>query len=106
MEIIFEEDYLRDLYEKGKTRNKKYRFQPKVIQKYIQAIDKLKNALNTEELYPIKSLNYERLSGKKKNLESVRVDDKYRIEFRTRMKGEEPERITICSIVKLSNHYK
>lgn len=106
MEIIFEEDYLRDLYEKGKTRNKKYRFQPKVIQKYIQTIDKLKNALNTEELYPIKSLNYEKLIGRKKDLESVRVDNKYRIEFKTRVEGEEPNTITICSIIELSNHYK
>ncbi len=28
MEIIFEEDYLRELYDEGKAHNKKYRFQP------------------------------------------------------------------------------
>ncbi len=106
MEINFEKDYLRELYENGKARSKKHRFQPKVIKKYIQTIDKLRVAKKTEELYPIKSLNYERLIGDKKGLESVRVDGKYRIEFITTLEGEEPNSITICSIIELSNHYK
>ncbi|MCM4164025.1 plasmid maintenance system killer protein [Arenibacter sp. TNZ] len=106
MEINFEKDYLEELYENGKARSKKHRFQPSVIKKYIQTIDKLRVAKNTEELYPIKSLNYERLIGDKKGLESVRVDGKYRIEFLTTLEGEEPNSITICSIIELSNHYK
>ncbi len=106
MEIIFEKDYLKELYEKGKTRSKKYRFQPSVTKKYIQTIDKLRVAKSTEELYPIRSLNYEKLIGAKKGLESVRVDNKYRIEFISSVEGEEPDTITICSITELSNHYK
>lgn len=106
MEITFDKDYLKELYENGKARNKKYRFQPNVVKKYIQTIDKLRAANNTEELYPIKSLNYERLIGDKKGLESVRVDNKYRIEFISSVTGEEPDTITICSIIELSNHYK
>jgi proteic killer suppression protein len=50
-------------------------------------------------------LNYEKLSGDKKGLESVRVNDKYRIEFISSIEGEEPDTITICEIVELSNHY-
>lgn len=42
------------------------------------------------------------LSGDKKGTESVRVNDQYRIEF----KSSESEGITICSITELSNHYK
>jgi len=106
MEITFEKDYLKELYENGKARSKKHRFQPRVVKRYIQAIDKLRVANNTEELYPIKSLNYEKLVGDKKGLESVRVDNKYRIEFISSVRGEEPETITVCSIVELSNHYK
>lgn len=106
MEINFEKDYLRELYENGKARSKKHRFQPRVIKKYIQTIDKLRVTKNTEDLYPIRSLNYERLIGDKKGLESVRVDGKYRIEFITTLEGEEPDSITICSIIELSNHYK
>lgn len=105
MEIVFEKDYLKELYEYGKTRSKKHRFQPAVVKKYIQTIDKLRVAKNTEELYPIKSLNYEKLIGDKKGIESVRVDKKYRVEFITSVEAE-PEIITICSIIELSNHYK
>ncbi|SDT05003.1 type II toxin-antitoxin system RelE/ParE family toxin [Winogradskyella sediminis] len=106
MEIIFEKDYLKELYENGKAKNKKYRFQPTVVKKYIQTIDKLRAAKYTEELYPIRSLNYEKLIGDKKGLESVRVDKKYRIEFISSVEGEEPDTLTICSIIELSNHYK
>ena len=106
MEIIFEKEYLKELYEEKKARNKKHRYQPNVVKKYIQTIDKLRAAKDIEELYPIKSLNYEKLRGDKLGLASVRVDSKYRIEFYTTIEGEEPESITICSIVELSNHYK
>jgi proteic killer suppression protein len=105
MEINFTEDYLKELYEEGKTKNKKHRFQKDIIKKYKQTIDKLRVAKNIEELYPIKSLNYEKLIGKKKGIESVRVDNKYRIEFISSVEGEEANTITICSIIDLSNHY-
>ena len=106
MEIIFEEEYLEQLYSEGKAKNKKYRFQKSVITKYKQTIDKLRVAKKIEDLFPIKSLNYEKLIGNKKGLESVRVGQKYRIEFKTVIEGEEPHTITICSIIELSNHYK
>lgn len=106
MEIIFEKDYLEQLYENGKAKNKKYRFQNSVIKKYKNAIDKLRVANQIEDLFPIKSLNYEKLKGDKNGLESIRVDQKYRIEFFSSIEGEEPNCITICSIVELSNHYK
>lgn len=106
MKIIFEEEYLEELYSEGKTKNKKHRFQKNVIAKYKQTIDKLRVAKRIEDLFPIKSLNYEKLIGNKKGLESVRVDQKYRIEFKTVIEGEEPYTITICSIIELSNHYK
>lgn len=105
MEIHFEKEYLRQLYENGKARSKKHRFQPNVIKKYIQTINRLRAALHTEELYPIKSLNYEKLTGDKKGLESVRVNQQFRIEFSTRSEGEEPDIIIICDIHELSNHY-
>lgn len=106
MEIIFEKDYLRDLYETGKAKKKKHNFQKAVIRKFIQKIDMLRNAQSIDELYPIKSLNYEKLVGDKKGFESIRVDNKYRIEFISSTKGKEPDIITICSIYELSNHYK
>ncbi|MDO5510759.1 MAG: type II toxin-antitoxin system RelE/ParE family toxin [Weeksellaceae bacterium] len=76
-----------------------------MIKRYKTTIDKLRVANNIEDLYQLRSLNYEKLSGNKKGLESVRVNDKYRIEFISAIEGEEPNTITICEIVDLSNHY-
>lgn len=106
MKIVFEKDYLEQLYAEGKAKGKKYRYPKGLIFKYKQTIDKLRVANRVEDLYPFKSLNYEKLIGDKKGLESVRVNQQFRIEFRSRVEGDEPDTITICSIVELSNHYK
>ena len=77
MKIIFTQEYLKQLYEDGKSSSKKHRFQKDIIKRYKTTIDKLRVANKIEDLYPLKSLNYEKLSGDKKGLESVRVNDKY-----------------------------
>ena len=106
MEIVFEKEYLEQLYELGKTKNKKYRYPKGLISKYKQTIDKLRVAKRIEDLFPLRSLNYEKLGGDKKGLESVRINKQYRIEFSTTVEGEEPDTITICSIVEISKHYQ
>lgn len=105
MEITFKKDYLRELFETGKTTDKKHRFQPHVINKYRKTIDILESVTGIEDLYKYNSLNYEVLKGDKKGLESVRVNDQYRIEFTTNIVVSETA-ITICNIIELSNHYK
>lgn len=106
MIIEFEQEYLCELFEAGKASGKKHRFQPQVVKQYKKAIERLEIADKIEDLYHVGSLNYEKLSGDKKGLESVRVNDQYRIEFKSRKEGEEPQILTICSIIDLSNHYK
>ena len=41
MIVTFEKDYLRDLYETGKA-DKKHRFQPDIVKRYIDRINTLK----------------------------------------------------------------
>jgi len=105
MIITFEKEYLRDLYETGKTKDKKHRFQPDVIDGYVKAIYRLQEAEKIEDLYKHKSLNYEILKGDKKGISSIRATKKYRIEFIVKSEGVEPV-LTICNILELSNHYK
>jgi len=104
--IEFEKDYLRELYEEGKTKSKKYRFQPSEINQYKKAIDILRAVICVEDLYVFKSLNYEKLSGDKRGIESVRLNIQYRIEFTSKTTDYEPKKLTICSIIRISNHYK
>lgn len=105
MEIRFEKDYLEELYREGKASDKKYRYAPSVVAKFCKVIDLLESLGRPEDLYKYHSLNYKALSGNKKGIESVRVNDKYRIELRI-IKGQTEAVLTVCSIIELSNHYK
>lgn len=105
MIVTFEYEYLRVLYNDGKSPDKKHRFQPDIIKRYQKAINFLKNATSIEALWPIRSLQYEVLSGDKAGLSSVRVNDQYRVEFSVMVNDDQPI-LTICNVVELSNHYK
>ena len=68
MKIDFDKEYLEELYTTGKTKSKKYRFQPEVVRKYIETVDKLRAANRIEDLFVIRSLHYAKLVGDKKGL--------------------------------------
>ena len=102
MEIKFEKDYLRELFYEGKASDKKHRYQPDIVKRYVRVVNILDSVNKVEDLYRYHSLHYEILSGDKKGTESVRMNNQYRIEF----KSSESEGITICNIIELSNHYK
>lgn len=105
MKIIFDKKYPEELYLEGRTSDKKHRFQPQVIAKYRKTIDLLESLSVIEDLFRFHSLNYETLSGDKAGLESVRVNNQYRIEFKT-TKVVSDIVVTVCNILELSNHYK
>jgi len=105
MDIIFQKDYLSELYYSGKTSDKKNRFQPSIIRKYIRVIDLMINQPDTSSLKKYNSLNYEKLKGDKEGMSSVRINDQYRIEFEEKAEGNQTV-ATICLITELSNQYK
>lgn len=105
MVINFEKEYLRQLYESGKTSDKKYRFQPHIVARYQLRIKLLEQAKAIEELFAINSLHYEVLKGDKAGISSIRVNDQYRIEFTVTQISSETI-ATICNILELSNHYR
>ena len=105
MEIRFEKEYLRQLYEEGKTTDKKYRFQLHIVKRYQLRIKAIEQANRIEEIVVINSFNYEVLKGDKAGISSIRVNDQYRIEF-TVSNQEAETTIYICNILELSNHYK
>lgn len=89
MEIRFDKQYLEDLYLKGKSSDKKHRFQPQITAKYVKTIDLLESLSTVEDLYRYHSLNYEKLVGDKSGIEV-----------------EAEIVVTVCNILELSNHYK
>ena len=105
MFIEFDKDYLRELFEQGRTSDKKHRYQPEVIKGYQKAVASLKRAINVEMLYRLNSLNYEVLKGDKQGISSVRINRQYRLEFTVRDVVNE-QIITVCRLLDISNHYK
>lgn len=104
MEIRFDKQYLKELYIRGEA-VKKHRFQPQIVKRYIRVIDLMKELPDVMALTQYNSLRYEKLSGDKAGLSSVRVNDQYRIEFEEIIKDSEVI-ASICNITELSNHYK
>ena len=102
MDIKFDKDYLRELFYNGVAKDKKHCYQPDIVRRYVRVVNILDSVETVEDLYRYHSLHYEALGGDKKGTESVRVNDQYRIEF----KSSKQEVITICNITELSNHYK
>lgn len=104
MEIFFEKEYLQQMYETGKT-DKKHRFQPQIVRKYVDIINLMNRSQDVLSLLQYNALRYEKLKGDKVGLSSVRVNNQYRIEFEERTEMGKTV-ATICNITELSNHYK
>lgn len=104
MIVVFEKKYLEDLFEEGKSLDKKHRFPDRIIKKYCLRVQTLQSAPNIQALFPLKSLNYEVLSGNKEGISSVRIDLKYRLEFI--VSKEKDTMLTICNIIDITNHYE
>lgn len=105
MLIEFDKDYLRELFEQGRTSDKRHRYQPEIIKGYKKCVMYLKRANSIEQLYPINSLSYEALQGDKKGISSVRINRQYRLEFTVRNVMDE-QIVTVCRLLEISNHYK
>lgn len=105
MLIEFDKEYLRELYEDGKTDDKKHRYQPEVVRSYQKAVFALMSAHRIADLFRYNALNYEALHGDKEGISSVRVTRKYRLEFTvSELMGEQV--VTVCRLLDISNHYK
>lgn len=105
MKVTFNEEYLEELYTRGKSGNKKYRFQPQIVRDYQKAVKFLIQAQRIEDLFPFKSLHFESLHGDKEGRFSVKANDQYRVEFSIEASDDEPV-VKICNVLELSNHYK
>ena len=106
MKVEFEKEYLHELYNTGKTTDKRHRYQPQVVNGYIKCVKALVDAEKMEELFGYNSLRYEKLKGNKKGLSSLRINDQYRLEFREIVNPNNIPEIEICSLIDITNHYK
>ena len=105
MIVTFEKAYLQELYEDGKAKGKKHRYQPEIVKGYKNCINLMRRVADADALKKYNGLNFEPLKGDKAGTFSIRVNDKYRIEFTVTDNGGDPI-VVVCNILELSNHYK
>ena len=103
MEIVFQKDYLSELYYTGKTNDKQHRYQPDVIRKYAKVVGILDAVSRMEDLFRFNSLHFEALEDT--GYYSVRIDFHYRLIFELEAKAGETT-LTICKIEDITNHYQ
>lgn len=76
MKIIFKEEALSDLYEHGKTDDRKYKKlcrNKKLVEGYQRAVSIMYDVDSTEELKPFSFLHYEKLRYQQEPMSSVRI---------------------------------
>lgn len=106
MIIDFTKEYLADIYEGKVRKHKEYKSNPQLVKQYIKAINKLKGISKIEQLYQIKSLNYEKKTGDLEGISAVWVNKQFRILFREVATDSENLVINLLEIEELNKHYE
>lgn len=106
MEIVFTSEELADLYEGQKPKIKQWKSNPTLVKQYIKTVEKLKAATKIEELSTFGSLHYKKLRDNPDGMSAVRINDQYRLHFKEIYSDEEPPKVVLLEIRKITNHYK
>ncbi|HCL57746.1 MAG TPA: plasmid maintenance system killer protein [Spirochaetia bacterium] len=101
MEVVFNNNKLLDLYEKGKSN--KYKLEKQVVKSFFEVISVLEAAKDIHDLWKMPSLNFEKLEGCKK-LYSARLNNKYRLEMSIEWTDAHCI-VGIIALEEISNHY-
>lgn len=105
MNITTEDKSLLELFETGKTSKKKYKKLPKgVVKGYVKAVNKMRAATRIEDIMHDHGLQYEKLIGNRKDQESVRCNDAWRLIFKSFPKDGSII-ITEINLIEISHHY-
>lgn len=105
MNIEFQNKGLEDLYFFGSTEEKTYnKLSKDIIKRYIKVVNYLKAANRIEDIYPIKSLHYEKEKGNLKGIDAVWINDQYRLLFES--SANEQKIIVNALLLEISKHYE
>ena len=105
MNVKFETKALEDLYLSGTTEDKQYnRLSKDIVKRYIKVVNYLRAARRIEDLFAIKSLHYEKKMGNLKGVETVWINNQYRLLFRS--SPNEQGIILNALLTEISKHYE
>ena len=102
MIVKFSNHYLEDLYQNKKVAGKP-KFSDVIIKKFRQKIQILEYAESLQQIYDMKSLHFEKLSGDLDGYHSCRVDIKFRLILSIGIDAVLVKEIIV--VEDLTNHY-
>jgi proteic killer suppression protein len=106
MDISFNNQLLKDLYEGNKVTDRQFRSNPILIKQYIKTVNKLQSVIKVEQLFQFAGLNYEKLKGNRAGYSSVRINDQYRLIFEEIANSVQPFQIVLFQLEEISKHYE
>ncbi len=106
MKLVFKDQLLVDLYEGKKVKDKRFRSNPQLKKQYQKTVTRLRNITRIEQLYQIQSLHYEKKTGDLKGKSAVWINRQYRLIFQEIASADEPKRIEVLELEKISKHYE
>lgn len=106
MKIRCKKQYLEDLYTTGKTKDKRFKSNPQLIKQYQKTVQRLIKITRIEDLYALKSLQYEKKSGDLKGKSAVYINKQYRLLFTEIPSEEPPHEIELLELEEISKHYE
>jgi proteic killer suppression protein len=105
MNIDFESTALEELYTNGTTQDHRYkRLSKDIVKRFIKVVNYLKAVRRIEDLYLIKSLHYEKKKGDLKGIDTVWINDQYRLLFHS--SPDNNGIIVNALIIEISKHYE
>ena len=105
MNIDFDNTGLKDLYTVGSTIDSQYKRLPDdIVKRYVKVVNYLKAARRIEDLYKIKSLHYEKKKGDLKGVDTVWINDQYRLLFYS--SPDNKGIVVNALIIEISKHYE
>lgn len=99
------EPYLEQLYTGQPCADKRFKSNPALVKQVQKTIRFIATTPSFSSLQQIRSLNLEVLSGDRSGYWSARINDQYRLIFRTEPIGVEPKEITTIILTEITNHY-
>ncbi|MBC8032989.1 MAG: HigA family addiction module antidote protein [Chitinophagaceae bacterium] len=103
MDVRFKNIYLENLY-KGVKVSGKPKYNKEIVEAFKKKVDMMTQLSDLNEMRLVGGLNFEALKGDKQGLYSVRINDKYRLEFS--IEQDALIMLKIIYIEELSNHYR
>lgn len=99
------EPYLEQLYTGQVCTDKRFKSNPALTKQVQKVIRFISTAAIFSDLQRIGSLNIEALGGNRNGYWSARINDQYRLIFRTEPTEVEPKDISAIILTEITNHY-